>query len=86
MFRKNISIVVIFVFFIAATTPEVSRAIPPFARKYGFSCSTCHVAAPKLKEYGDEFAGNGFQLPDEDEPVRAFRDVGDDNLLLQRNL
>ena len=82
MFRKSIGIIFILIFVIAVVSPTVSRAIPAFARKYGFSCSTCHIAAPKLKAYGDEFAGNAFQLPDEDEPVRAFRDVGDDRLLL----
>ena len=38
---------------------DESLAIPAFARKYRFSCNTCHVAPPKLKAYGDEFAGNG---------------------------
>ncbi|MBN1295007.1 MAG: hypothetical protein JXB48_24440 [Candidatus Latescibacteria bacterium] len=85
MFRKSVGIIAILLFVIAVVSPTVSKAIPAFARKYGFSCSTCHVAAPKLKDYGDEFAGNAFQLPDEDEPVRAFRDVGDDHLLLQRD-
>jgi len=85
MFRTSIGIVVILLFVLAAVSPDVSRAIPAFARKYGFSCSTCHVAVPKLKDYGDEYAGNGFQLPDEDEPVRAYKDAGDDKLLLQRN-
>jgi len=66
--------------------PSDVDAIPAFARKYGFSCSTCHAPVPRLKAYGDEFAGNGFQLPDDQEPIRAFRDVGDELLLLQREL
>jgi hypothetical protein len=49
------------------------------------SCGTCHTPFPKLKPYGDEFAGNGFQLPDK-EPVRYFRETGDDQLLLMRDL
>jgi len=49
------------------------------------SCSTCHTPFPKLKPYGDEFAGNGFQLP-EKEPPRFFRETGDDRLLLMREL
>lgn len=60
-------------------------AIPAFARKYDMSCSTCHTPFPKLKPYGDEFAGNGFQLPDK-EPPRFYRDTGDDRLLLMREL
>ncbi len=86
MFRKSLGIVAALLFVIAVFGPDVASTIPAFARKYSISCSTCHVAAPKLKDYGEEFAGNAFQLPDDDEPVRAFRDVGDDNLLLQREL
>ena len=86
MSRHHILIVICYISVTAALAPESGNAIPAFARKYGFSCSTCHVAVPKLKAYGDEFAGNGFQLPDKDEPPRAFKDVGDDRLLLQREL
>ena len=86
MVRKSFLIVAMFVIGIAALLPDVARTIPAFARKYGFSCNTCHIAVPKLKGYGDEFAGNAFQLPDEEEPPRAYRDVGDDRLLLQRDL
>jgi hypothetical protein len=68
-----------------APAPEAT-AIPAFARKYGLSCNTCHAPVPRLKAYGDEFAANGFQLPPGQEPARAFRDVGDSSLLLQREL
>ncbi|MFC1564676.1 hypothetical protein ACFL6G_07045 [candidate division KSB1 bacterium] len=60
--------------------------IPAFARKYNFSCSTCHDPFPRLKEYGEEFAGNGFALADQEEPPRAFRNTGDDRLTLMREL
>lgn len=60
-------------------------AIPAFARKYDMTCQTCHSPIPKLKAYGDEFAGNGFQIPDK-EPPRYFRETGDDQLLLMREL
>ncbi|MFA6468556.1 MAG: hypothetical protein WCW35_06640 [Bacteroidota bacterium] len=60
-------------------------AIPAFARKYDMSCQTCHSPAPKLKAYAEEFAANGFQLP-EKEPPRFFRETGDDQLLLMREL
>lgn len=62
-----------------------SYAIPAFARKYDMSCNTCHAPIPKLKAYGDEFAGNGFQLADKESP-RFFRETGDDELLLMREL
>ena len=60
-------------------------AIPAFARKYRFSCAVCHAPIPKLKEFGEEFAGNGFRLPGK-EPRRFFLNVGDADLTLMRNL
>ncbi|MBD3223309.1 MAG: hypothetical protein GF313_01160 [Caldithrix sp.] len=61
-----------------------AQAIPAFARKYKISCTTCHTAMPKLKAYGDEIAGNGFIIP-EDESKRDYVTAGDDLLLLNRN-
>lgn len=63
-----------------------AEAIPAFARKYKISCSTCHVAIPKLKAYGNEFAGNGFLLPDGEEPKRAYVNTGDETLTLMKEL
>jgi len=61
------------------------QAIPAFARKYQMTCKTCHTPFPKLKPYGDEFAGNGFVIKDKDAP-RYFVDTGDDFLSLLREL
>jgi hypothetical protein len=49
------------------------------------SCKTCHSPFPTLKAYGDEFAGNGFQLKDKDAP-RYYVDTGDEDLSLIRDL
>ena len=62
-----------------------SQAIPAFARKYRMSCNTCHAPVPRLKPYGDEFAGNGFVLKDQEAP-RYFVETGDPNLSLIREL
>lgn len=61
-----------------------AEAMPGFARKYKMSCTVCHNPFPRLKEYGDEYAGNGFRLP-EGEPKRATIDTGDDKLTLMRD-
>ncbi len=61
------------------------NAIPAFARKYNMSCNVCHSPFPKLKPYGEDFAANGFQLPDK-EPTRYFKKTGDDLLLLMKEL
>ncbi|GAB4289257.1 MAG: hypothetical protein Kow0098_07100 [Ignavibacteriaceae bacterium] len=59
-------------------------AIPAFARKYNMTCKTCHSPFPYLKAYGDEFAGNGFILKDQDAP-RYFVETGDPDLSLIRD-
>ena len=64
---------------------ESVSAIPAFARKYDMSCMVCHAPFPKLKPYGEEFAGNGFQLKDKDAP-RFTRETGDSRLFLMREL
>lgn len=61
-----------------------ASAIPAFARKYDMSCATCHNPAPRLKPYGEDFAGNGFKLEGK-EPTRYLRDTGDELLSLMRD-
>jgi len=61
-------------------------AIPAFARKYQISCQVCHSPAmPRLKPFGDDFAGNGFRLTEYESP-RYFVQTGDDKLSLLREL
>jgi hypothetical protein len=64
--------------------PPEAGAIPAFARRYKISCTTCHAPIPKLKAYGDEFAGNGFVIPEE-EKERDYVSAGDDLLHLNRD-
>jgi hypothetical protein len=64
---------------------QPSEAIPAFARKYSMSCTTCHQPMPRLKDYGDEFAGNGFVLKDQDAPRYTMK-TGDEHLSLIRDL
>lgn len=71
---------------LVSTFAVPAHAIPAFARKYNLSCTTCHAPAPRLKAYGEDFAGNGFRLPDGEEPRRAYQDTGDPDLLLQRDV
>jgi hypothetical protein len=42
---------------------QTALAIPAFARKYGFNCNMCHVAYPKLNDWGQRFRENGYQIP-----------------------
>jgi len=68
----------------ALLAPAGAGAIPAFARRYRFSCTTCHAPFPKLKPYGEEFAARGFALEPGQEPARAQVDLGDDLLQLPR--
>lgn len=42
---------------------QAALAIPAFARKYGFNCNMCHVAFPRLNDWGQRFRDNGYQVP-----------------------
>jgi len=46
-----------------ALVSEPAHAVPPFARKYGTSCATCHAAYPKLNYFGKAFRNNGYRYP-----------------------
>lgn len=89
MKRNLLFITTIWLFFIFAFSSLVfvdeSSAVPAFARKYRMSCTTCHTPFPKLKPYGDDFAGNGFELEDQDAP-RYMVETGDEKLDLIRDL
>ncbi|MFA7361158.1 MAG: hypothetical protein WC139_08990 [Candidatus Kapaibacterium sp.] len=78
-------IICLFIFLVIVLISADAEAIPAFARKYNMSCNVCHTVFPKLKPYGEEFAANGFQIPDK-EPSRFFKKTGDDLLTLMREL
>src|ERR1039458_2508562 len=46
---------------------QPSLATPAFARKYGTSCSTCHLDFPKLNDFGKAFKDAGFKFPKDDD-------------------
>jgi hypothetical protein len=64
----------------ALWVPAPASAIPAFARKYSASCSLCHNPAPRLNDFGESFAANGFQFPGE--TPRDTLDTGDPLLTL----
>ncbi len=66
-------------------TYNETYSIPAFARQYRLSCQTCHSPAPRLKAFGDEFAGNGFILSDQENP-RYYVETGDEFLSLIRDI
>jgi hypothetical protein len=84
MNRRYLSIVVLLCVVLAvAVAPRQAEAIPAFARQHKISCTTCHAPFPRLKDFGAEFAANGFALP-EGENARDFVNTGDDELKLNK--
>jgi len=81
---KNIFTIAILSFIVILFLANDIFAIPAFARKYNMTCKTCHSPFPALKDYGNEFAGNGFQLKDKDAP-RYYVETGDEDLSLIRD-
>ncbi len=82
--KKHISILTILTFILVLFVPVKTYAIPSFARKYHISCQVCHSPAlPRLKGFGEEFAGKGFRMTDYESP-RHFIETGDDQLSLFR--
>ncbi|MCB0800893.1 MAG: hypothetical protein KDB91_10345, partial [Bacteroidales bacterium] len=72
--------------FLLLMPQEQASAIPAFARKYQISCQVCHTPAmPRLKAFGDDFAGDGFRMTEYESP-RHFVQTGDDRLSLFREL
>ena len=62
-----------------------ASAIPAFARKYQISCQVCHSpASPRLKAFGEEYAGAGFRMTEYEAP-RYFAPSGDEKLSLIRD-
>ncbi len=68
---------------ISFSTGEVE--IPAFARKYRVSCNLCHMPFPKLTDFGNTFAVNGFQFSTEEQP-RDTIDTGDPLLQLVQDI
>jgi hypothetical protein len=72
--------------FFAAVSEEQAVSIPAFARKYQVSCQVCHAPAiARLKNFGEEFATNGYRMTKYESP-RYFIPTGDDNLSLFREV
>ena len=81
----RITSITLFLVFLLTNVTDLS-AIPAFARKYSISCQVCHAPAmPRLKAFGEDFAGDGFRLTDYESP-RHFLPTGDDRLSLFREL
>ncbi|MFN0315646.1 MAG: hypothetical protein ACKVQA_11490 [Burkholderiales bacterium] len=58
-----------------------AAAMPAFARQYNLSCSACHVAYPRLSQFGEQFRDMNYRLPNwRDQTI----DMGDPELALPK--
>ncbi len=81
--RKLLLITLAVAILLPLLVPADADAIPAFARRHKLSCTTCHDPFPRLKPFGDDYAGNGFYLP-EDDPDRDYVQAGDPRLRILR--
>jgi hypothetical protein len=72
------------IFLLTCFLAETASAIPLFARKYKLSCVMCHTGFPQLNSFGASFAGNGYQMPDED-PKDYVDEIEEDKLFLHEH-
>jgi hypothetical protein len=63
---KKIHKIIVVIFITCVFLPLNTKAIPEFARKYGFNCMMCHTAFPRLNDFGQRYRDNGYQLPDQE--------------------
>lgn len=55
--------------------PQPAGAVPVFARQYEMTCNTCHVAFPRLNQFGEQFAGEmNMRLPNWMDRAKSFGD------------
>jgi hypothetical protein len=82
-FYQTVAMAVILIILVPAKN---CHALPAFARKYQISCQVCHSPVfPRLKGFGEDFAGDGFRMTKYESP-RYFIQTGDDKLSLFREL
>jgi hypothetical protein len=55
--------------------PSSSKAIPAFAKKYGFNCNMCHTGYTKLNDFGQRYRDNGYQIPGQDGGEKTIFDT-----------
>lgn len=63
--------------------PQQAQALPSFAKKYGYSCASCHNAWPMLNAFGRRFKENGYQV-ERDEETSEETNIKADGLSLYK--
>ncbi len=61
---------------VLSLAPAPARAIPAFARQYGFGCSNCHSGFPRLNDFGHRFRRNGYRIPGKESEEKTVFETG----------
>ena len=77
--------ITVLVLALLTVVPARTNGIPAFARRYKVSCMLCHNPVPKLNDFGESFAANGFRLAPGEVPADTLA-TGDPLLTLVRDL
>lgn len=58
-----------------------AEAVSQWGRKYNLPCQTCHTAFPRLNYMGEQFAKNGYQMPETEDGDETKTEVNDRTFL-----
>ncbi len=72
---KKLSIFIGFVLVSSLFIPTTSKAIPAFAKKYGFNCNMCHTGYTKLNDFGQRYRDNGYQISGQEGGEKTVSDI-----------
>jgi hypothetical protein len=72
---KKLSIIIVLVLIAFFFFPSSSKAIPAFAKKYGFNCNMCHTGYTKLNDFGQRYRDNGYQIPGQEGGEKTVFDI-----------
>ncbi len=63
--RNSIGLVTLLIAVVELIAPRPAGALPLFARDKKVPCTTCHIAFPRLNQFGMAFKQNGYRMPGE---------------------
>lgn len=56
---------------------QSADAVAQWTRKYNLPCQTCHTAIPRLTPMGEQFAMNGYQMPETEDGDETKTEVNE---------
>ncbi|MBI4365486.1 MAG: hypothetical protein HY543_01565, partial [Deltaproteobacteria bacterium] len=60
---------------------QSAEAVVQWTRKYEVTCQTCHTAFPRLNAFGEQFARNGYQMPETEDGEEKATKVSEETFI-----